>query len=225
MFFRRRPGNAMSRKVARDAIALCVLSFVVLAPVRLAAAASLAQETTCTGSITVQLAGVRQTARGITTRNVSCAAGKSVVNSFLQRASSQPRCYSAAAQPPPTSGCVVSGYHCFLRLTVNYCSTPSGREVAWGLFRASAKCSIRRSDQPFVQQITANGLVCSTAQTVVQVWVTTPPVRSFRAAGRTWTWTRTYLRGFPPVLGTSQRTRTYLRSGPLEVVVLSLPYG
>lgn len=215
----------MSRKVARNAFALCVLSLVVLAPVRLAAAASLAQETTCTGSITVQLAGVRQTARGITTRNVSCAAGKSVVNSFLQRASSQPRCYSAAAQPPPTSGCVVSGYHCFLRLTVNYCSTPSGREVAWGLFRASAKCSIRRSDQPFVQQITANGLVCSTAQTVVQVWVTTPPVRSFRAAGRTWTWTRTYLRGFPPVLGTSQRTRTYLRSGPLEVVVLSLPYG
>jgi hypothetical protein len=216
----------MSRYAVCGALALCVLSLVVLAPVRLAAAAPRAQASnTCSGSITVQLAGVRQSARGITTRNVSCAAGKGVVRSFLQRANRQPSCRSAALQPPPTSGCVVSGYHCFLRLTVNYCATPSGREVAWGLFLASARCSIRRGDQPFVREITAKGVACATAQAAVQVWDSTPPVRAFRAAGRTWTWTRILLRGFPPIVGTSQRMRTYLRSGRVEVVVLSLPYG
>jgi hypothetical protein len=45
------------------------------------------------------------------------------------------------------------------------------------------------------------------------------------AAGRRWTWNRTLLRGYPRIAGTTQRMRTRLHSGRVEVVVLSLPYS
>ena len=126
--------TGMTQYAVCGALALCVISLVVLVPVRLAAAAPRAQASSdCSASITVQLAGVRQTANGIVTRKVSCAAARTVLRSFLQRADRQPSCRSAALQPPPTSGCLVSGYHCFLRVAVNYCATPSGREFGWTL--------------------------------------------------------------------------------------------
>lgn len=221
------PRTGMTQYAVCGALALCVISLVVLVPVKLAAAAPRAQASSdCSASITVQLAGVRQTANGIVTRKVSCAAARTVLRSFLQRADRQPSCRSAALQPPPTSGCLVSGYHCFLRVAVNYCATPSGREFGWTLRVASAKCAIASGDRPFVQGITARGVVCSTAQAAIRAWLHESSVTPFQAAGRQWTQTRSgVLRGYPPVVGNTQRMRTNLRSGRVEVVVLSLPYG
>lgn len=60
--------TGMTQYAVCGALALCVISLVVLVPVRLAAAAPRAQASSdCSASITVQLAGVRQTANGIVT--------------------------------------------------------------------------------------------------------------------------------------------------------------
>jgi hypothetical protein len=171
----------------------------------------------CSGTITVQLAGVRQIASRIEVRNVSCAAGRSVARSFLERANRQAGCRSAALRGPPTSGCVVSGYHCFFRKTVNYCVTVSRREVSWRQALTFSRCALGRGQRPFFQEITASGVVCATAQAAIRVWGSTMPFRPFRAAGRGWTWGRTFLG--------PNRVRTRLRSGRAEVVFVSMGYS
>lgn len=210
------------RPVALGAVAAVVVaSLVALAPVDLAAAAPRAHAASaCSGTITLQFGGVRQTASGIMTGNVTCAAGRGVVRTFLQRANSQPRCRSAALRPPPTSGCVVSGYNCFLRSVVNYCATPNRRDVSFRLRVASTGCAIARRDRPFYQGITARGVTCADAHAAVRAFLRLfpEPARRFRAAGRQWTWHRTLLRGHT-------RMRTHLHSGRAEVIFLSLPFS
>ena len=81
----------------------------------------------CTGSVKVHavLAG------SIRTTKVSCTAGKAVIHSLLSRVGSSPSCRHAAERPPPTTGCVVSGYHCFRKRSPDYCATTSGKVVQW----------------------------------------------------------------------------------------------
>jgi hypothetical protein len=228
MFDREHPCSGLNQGRARIALALGLVSVVALAPVRLAAAAPRAQASgACSGTITVQLAGVRQTASRIETRNVSCAAGKGVLRSFLQRANRQPACRSAALFQPPTPGCEVSGYHCFLRKTVNYCASVARREVSWRLRIASTRCPIGRGQRPFFREITGRGVLCATARAAVQAFLRSfpEPASRFRAAGRQWTWSRTLLRGYPRVSGTTERMRSRLRSGRAEVLFLSLPFS
>ena len=206
--------------VPRRLVVLGLTSLAALTPVGLATAAPRAHVSGfCSGTITFQLAGVRQTASQIKAGNVSCAAGKGVLRSFLERANRQPSCRNAALRPPPTSGCVVSGYHCFLRASVNYCAHPTTRrDVSWRQQLASARCPLGHGQRPFFQEITARGVTCATAQAAVRVWGHTPPFRPFQAAGRRWTWNRTFLRA-------TNRMRTHLHSGRAEVVFLSLPYS
>jgi hypothetical protein len=124
----------------KAALALALLCLVAVVPATLALAAPRAHASgSCSGSITVRLAGKKQTARQIKTMKVSCAAGKRVLHSFLQRAASHSGCRKAAGKPPPTTGCVVSGYHCFLNRTPDYCATVSGREVEWRLRPSSTR--------------------------------------------------------------------------------------
>jgi hypothetical protein len=213
--------------VLRRLVVLGLIPLAALTSVGLATAAPRAHASgACAGTITFQLAGVRQTASQIKAGNVSCAAGKGVMRSFLQRANRQPSCRSAALRPPPTSGCVVSGYHCFLRKSVNYCAHPtSRRDVSWRQQIASARCPIASRDRPFFQQITARGVTCADAQAVVRAYIRLfpEPARHWRAAGRQWTWSRTVVSGYPLVSGTRDRSRNRLHSGRAEVILLTLP--
>lgn len=207
-----------------------LISLAALTPVALATAAAphAHASAACSGTITFQLAGVRQTASRIEVRNVSCAAGKGVLRSFVQSASSRPACRNAALfTPPPSPGCLVSGYHCFLRKTVNYCITTSLREVSWRQQIASVRCPIGGGQRPFYREITARGVTCATARVAIDTWLRLfpePPMR-FRAAGRQWTWNRTFLGGYPRISGTTQRMRNPLRSGRAEAILLSLPFS
>ena len=81
----------------------------------------------CSGSVKVHsvLAG------SIRTTKVSCAAGKALIHRLLSRVQTSRSCRRAADRPPPTTGCVVSGYHCFRKRSPNYCATTSGRLVQW----------------------------------------------------------------------------------------------
>ncbi|HET6871024.1 MAG TPA: hypothetical protein VFH80_34250 [Solirubrobacteraceae bacterium] len=132
------PRGRLMRQAARVAFVLGLLSLVALAPARVAAKTPRAHASSaCSGSITVRIAGKRQTASQIKTLKVSCEAGTRVLRSFLQRAARQLACRKAARRPAPTPGCVVSGYHCFLGRVPDYCATTSGRDVEWRLRPAS----------------------------------------------------------------------------------------
>jgi hypothetical protein len=61
----------------------------------------------------------------------SCTKGKTVVRSLLRKASSSAACRRAADRPPPSTGCVVSGYQCFRKRTPDYSATTSGKLVQW----------------------------------------------------------------------------------------------
>ena len=81
----------------------------------------------CTGSVKVHsvLAG------SIRVTKVSCTAGKAVIRNLLTRVGSSAACRRAADRPAPTTGCVVSGYHCFRKRSPDYCATTSGKVVQW----------------------------------------------------------------------------------------------
>lgn len=132
------PGNRLARQLACVTLALVLLSLAAVASARVASATPRAHASSvCPGSITVRIAGKRQTASQIKTDKVSCAAGTRVLRSFLLRAAGRPGCRKAARKPAPTPGCVVSGYHCFLARVPDYCATVTGRVVEWRLRPAS----------------------------------------------------------------------------------------
>ena len=81
----------------------------------------------CMGSVKVHsvLAG------SIRATKVSCTAGRAVIRSLLTRVASSPACRRAANRSPPSTGCVVSGYHCFRKRSPDYCATTSGKVVQW----------------------------------------------------------------------------------------------
>jgi hypothetical protein len=81
----------------------------------------------CSGSVKVHSV----LARSIRTTRVSCTAGKALVHRLLSRVEASPSCRRAAERPPPTTGCVVSGYHCFRKRSPDYCATTSGKLVQW----------------------------------------------------------------------------------------------
>jgi hypothetical protein len=87
----------------------------------------------CSGSITQKIGSKTQRAGSIKTHGISCKKGKSVVKSFLHKAATKSSCLKAAKKPAPTSGCKVSGYHCFLGRKRDYCATVSGKEVDFKL--------------------------------------------------------------------------------------------
>ena len=94
-------------------------------------AAGVPVATRCSGSVTVKVAGTTVRASSIRTTKTSCTAGKTLVRSLLTKASSSPACRHAADRPPPTTGCVVSGYHCFRKRSPDYCATTTGKLVQW----------------------------------------------------------------------------------------------
>jgi hypothetical protein len=81
----------------------------------------------CSGSVKVHSV----LASSIRTTKVSCTAGRALVHSLLSRVATSPSCRRAADRPPPTRGCVVSGYHCFRKRSPDYCATTSGKLVQW----------------------------------------------------------------------------------------------
>jgi hypothetical protein len=107
------------------------LFLAVVCAAALCAPASMAQgvpvSKRCVGSVKVRsiLAG------SIRTTKVSCTDGKAVIRSLLSRVASSPSCRRAADRPPPSTGCVVSGYHCFRKRSPDYCATTSGKLVQW----------------------------------------------------------------------------------------------
>ena len=221
MFPRSQPRNGVDRKVAGIAVALGLLLLVAFASVRPAAAAPRAQASSaCSGPITLWfgLSGIRRTASGIRTANVSCAVGRGVVRTFLLRAGSHSGCLNAAERPSPTLGCAAAGYRCFLARPgrLPYCAAPSRRSVQWRLSPASASCAL--IFRPFVSEITVNARVtCVTAHAAMRVWTRTElQVGHFRAAGRQWTFTRRNMARF---------ALTRLRSGNADVYIRSLPYS
>jgi hypothetical protein len=79
MSYREHRRSGLSRGLARNALALGLLTLIAVAPMRAVAAAPRAQASSrCSGSITVWLAGNYQTASQIRTHTVSCAEGRSV---------------------------------------------------------------------------------------------------------------------------------------------------
>jgi hypothetical protein len=104
------------------AVALCAPSSM---------AAGLPVATRCAGSVLVKVGATSVRASSIRTTKVSCTAGKSVVRGLLTKAGRSPACRRAADRPPPTTGCVVSGYHCFRKRSPDYCATTSGKLVQW----------------------------------------------------------------------------------------------
>ena len=87
--------------------------------------------TPCSGSVIVKVAGTRIRASSIRTTKVSCTRGRAVIDRLLTKASSTPSCRHAADRPPPTTGCVVVGYHCFRKRSPDYCATVTGKLVQW----------------------------------------------------------------------------------------------
>jgi hypothetical protein len=101
----------------------CVLAL--CAPAAMARGVPVAER--CSGSVKAHavLAG------SIRTTKVSCTAGKALIRSLLSRVGTSPSCRRAADRPPPTRGCVISGYHCFRKRSPDYCATTSGKLVQW----------------------------------------------------------------------------------------------
>jgi hypothetical protein len=95
------------------------------APASMAAGVPVAKR--CTGSVKVH----SLLASSIRTTKISCADGKAVIHSLLSRVGSSSSCRRAADRPPPSMGCVVSGYHCFRQRSPDYCATTSGKLVQW----------------------------------------------------------------------------------------------
>jgi hypothetical protein len=81
----------------------------------------------CTGTVKVH----SLLASSIRTTKLSCTDGKAVIHDLLSRVGSSPSCRRAADRPPPSTGCVVSGYHCFRKRSPDYCATTSGKLVQW----------------------------------------------------------------------------------------------
>jgi hypothetical protein len=104
-------------------------------------AAGVPVATRCSG--TVKVGSVM--AGSIRTTKVSCTRGKTVIRTLLAKAASSAACRRAADRPAPSTGCVVSGYHCFRKRTPDYCATTSGKLVQW----REAICSraSRRADR------------------------------------------------------------------------------
>ena len=90
-------------------------------------AAGVPVATSCAGSVTVKVKGTSVRASSIRTTKVSCTAGKALIRSLLTKVGSSPACRRAADRPPPTTGCIVTGYHCFRKRSPDYCSTVSGQ--------------------------------------------------------------------------------------------------
>jgi hypothetical protein len=87
--------------------------------------------TSCAGSVIVKVKGTSVRAGSIRTTKVSCTAGKALIGRLLTKVGSSPACRSAADRPPPTTGCIVTGYHCFRKRSPDYCSTVTGKFVQW----------------------------------------------------------------------------------------------
>jgi hypothetical protein len=87
--------------------------------------------TRCAGTVTVTVAGTLVRAGSIRTTKVSCTVGRAVIGSLLSRVASSRSCRRAANKPPPATGCVVVGYHCFRKRSPNYCASVSGKLVQW----------------------------------------------------------------------------------------------
>ena len=87
--------------------------------------------TRCAGSVVAKVKGTFIRASSIRTTKVSCTAGKELIGSLLTKVGSSPSCRRAADRPPPTTGCLVTGYHCFRKRSPNYCSTVTGKLVQW----------------------------------------------------------------------------------------------
>jgi hypothetical protein len=100
------------------AVALC-------APSSMAAGVPVAKR--CDGSVKVGAT----VAGSIRTTKVSCTKGKSVIRGLLTKAAASSSCRRAADRPPPSTGCLVAGYHCFRKRTPDYCATTSGKLVQW----------------------------------------------------------------------------------------------
>jgi hypothetical protein len=116
------------RRVRRLLLALACAA-ALCAPSSTAAGVPVA--TRCAGSVTVKVAGTFVRASSFRTTKVSCTVGRAVVSSFLSKAASSPSCRRAANRPPPTTGCVVVGYHCFRKRSPDYCATVTGKLVQW----------------------------------------------------------------------------------------------
>jgi hypothetical protein len=87
--------------------------------------------TRCAGSVIVKVKGTSVRASSIRTTKVSCTVGKALIGRLLTKVGSSPACRHAADRPPPTTGCIVTGYHCFRKRSPDYCSTVTGRFVEW----------------------------------------------------------------------------------------------
>ena len=96
-----------------------------------ATAAGVPVATRCAGSVIVKVAGISVRASSIRATKVSCTGAKGVVRRLLTKAAASPACLRAADKPPPATGCVVSGYHCFRKRSPEYCATVSGKLVQW----------------------------------------------------------------------------------------------
>jgi hypothetical protein len=70
-------------------------------------------------------------AGSIRATKVSCTGARAVVRRLLTKVSASPACRRAAAKPPPATGCVVTGYHCFRKRSPEYCATVTGKLVQW----------------------------------------------------------------------------------------------
>jgi hypothetical protein len=81
--------------------------------------------------VVVKVAGTSVRASSIRTTKTSCTGSNAVVRGLLTKVSSSPACRRAADKPPPTTGCVVTGYHCFRKRSPDYCATVTGKLVQW----------------------------------------------------------------------------------------------
>lgn len=112
------------------------ITVLVLAVVALIAASAASREVpiataaACSGRVDEQINGKMIRARSISTRRTSCANGRGLLRSFLDKADRSESCNRASKQPPPTSGCSVRGFNCF-RNGSTYCASPGGRSVMW----------------------------------------------------------------------------------------------
>jgi hypothetical protein len=96
-----------------------------------ATAAGVPVATPCAGSVIVKVAGISVRASSIRATKVSCTDARTVVHRLLTKVAASPSCRRAADKPPPATGCVVTGYHCFRKRSPDYCSTVSGKLVQW----------------------------------------------------------------------------------------------
>ena len=111
-------------------------------------AAGVPVATRCAGSVIVKVAGTSVRASSIRTTKVSCTAGRAVIRRLLRRVAASPACRRAAEKPPPATGCVVVGYHCFRKRSPDYCATVSGKLVQWRESHLASGANARASSGP-----------------------------------------------------------------------------